>query len=263
MIQFFKYQGTGNDFILIDNREGNVDLTNSEVAALCHRRFGIGADGLMLLEQSETADFHMVYYNSDGNQSTMCGNGGRCIAAFAKALGIADKEVVFTAIDGLHKAYFLSDNIVSLEMQDVSGIREQEGGLVLDTGSPHFIAWVDGDIQSVAVFSEGRRIRNLPAFQPGGLNVNFVARQPDHLWVRTYERGVEDETYSCGTGVTAAAIAASGDQLGKFNTKIITLGGDLEVSFDKISSDQARNVMLTGPAKFVFKGTIELNEGSI
>lgn len=254
---FYKYQGTGNDFILLDNRDGTIRLTRDDIARWCHRRFGIGADGLMLLEQASDADFHMIYYNADGNQSTMCGNGGRCIAAFARRLGITGDEAVFTAIDGLHRAVHTAGDMVSLHMQDVSGIREQEGGTVLHTGSPHYIRWVDDDVRLVDVFTEGRAIRNRPVFQPDGINVNFVRRQDDALWVRTYERGVEDETFSCGTGVTAAAIAASEDRTGAFHTQIRTLGGDLEVTFLKDTPQTAKEVILTGPAVFVFEGTIE------
>ncbi len=256
-LAFYKYQGTGNDFILLDNRDGVIRLTHDDVARLCHRRFGIGADGLMLLEQAENADFHMVYYNADGNQSSMCGNGGRCIAAFARQLGITGDETVFSAIDGLHRAVHTAGNIVSLHMQDVSGIGEQEGGTVLNTGSPHYIRWVDEDVRLVNVFAEGRAIRNLPAFQPEGINVNFVQRLDDALWVRTYERGVEDETFSCGTGVTAAAIAASEQGTGTFHTHIRTLGGNLEVTFLKDTPQTAKEVLLTGPAVLVFEGTIE------
>lgn len=255
---FYKYQGTGNDFVLFDNRDGSLQLSQQEIALLCHRRFGIGADGLMLLERGQDVDFHMVYYNSDGNASTMCGNGGRCIAAFARDIGVTGEKAVFSAIDGLHEVEHLAGAVVSLRMQDVTGMVEQEGGIVLDTGSPHYIKWVE-DVQSADVSAEGRRIRNLAAFQPGGLNVNFVQRYEDALWVRTYERGVEDETYSCGTGVTAAAIASTGAATGAFKVPIRTMGGNLEVAFTKDSAGTARDVFLIGPATFVFEGTIELS----
>jgi diaminopimelate epimerase len=254
-LPFFKYQGAGNDFILFDNRKGDIRLTTGQVAALCHRRFGIGADGLMLLETAADADFHMVYYNADGHESTMCGNGGRCITAFAARLGLIRGEAVFTAVDGRHRAALLPDGRIRLHMQDVGEVRHEDGFAILNTGSPHYVKWV-ADTQSADVFREGRAIRNQPEFQPKGINVNFVQRLEDGLRVRTYERGVEDETMSCGTGVTAAAIAASGAQTGSFHTSIETPGGQLEVTFVKDTPHSAREVVLTGPAAFVFEGVI-------
>lgn len=256
-IQFCKYQGTGNDFILIDNRAKGILLTKDQVAFLSHRRFGIGADGLMLLEIAEGYDFRMVYYNSDGGESTMCGNGGRCITAFAKKLGLVEKVANFIAIDGPHFATINDDDTVSLHMQDVQEINVADGHTILNTGSPHYVQWVN-DVQNTDVFTEGRRIRNQDEFQPKGINVNFVQLQNGKLWVRTYERGVEDETLSCGTGVTASAIAATAKATGEFNTTLYTPGGTLNVSFIKDSADTAKNVILRGPATFVFEGTIEL-----
>jgi len=253
---FYKYHGTGNDFILLDNREGRIRLSKEQVAALCHRRFGIGADGLMLLENVLGADFRMVYYNADGGESTMCGNGGRCIVAFAKRLAIFDDEVSFIAVDGLHEASIEADGGVCLQMKDVNGMQRFEGHVVLDTGSPHYVQWVE-DVNNTPVFEEGRRIRNLAEFAPGGINVNFVRlASGNHIHVRTYERGVEDETMSCGTGVTAAAIAASGEDLGHFEYTIHTPGGELRVAFLKVSPDMAEQVTLTGPATFVFRGEL-------
>ncbi|MGN6566604.1 MAG: diaminopimelate epimerase [Flavipsychrobacter sp.] len=257
IIQFHKYQGTGNDFILIDNRAKGISLTKDQVAFLCHRRFGIGADGLMLLQDAEGYDFRMVYYNSDGGESTMCGNGGRCITAFAKKLGLVKKVANFIAIDGAHFATINEDGTVSLHMQDVQEINAADGHTTLNTGSPHYVQWVN-DVQNTDVFTEGRRIRNRDEFQPKGINVNFVQLQNGKLWVRTYERGVEDETLSCGTGVTASAIAATANATGEFNTTLYTPGGTLNVSFIKDSADTARNVVLSGPATFVFEGAIEL-----
>ncbi len=258
-IPFCKYHGTGNDFILIDNFHRQMPaLSRAQVAALCHRRFGIGADGLMLLEAAPDADFRMVYYNSDGGESTMCGNGGRCITAFAKRLGIIESSAKFRAIDGLHLANINSDETVSLHMQDVSGIVHEAGYSILDTGSPHFIKWV-GDAAAAEVLAEGRRLRNAARFAPGGTNVNFVQRiGGDRLFVRTYERGVEDETLSCGTGVTAAAIAAAGTATGRFNMDIETPGGFLNVRFVKNAWDTAHDVVLSGPASFVFKGDVRI-----
>ncbi len=258
-IPFYKYQGTGNDFILMDNRKGELSmLSRSHIAALCHRRFGIGADGLMLLESAPDVDFRMVYYNADGGESTMCGNGGRCIVAFASHLGIIKNEAKFIAIDGAHLAGINEDGTVSLQMQDVSSITHHTGSSVLDTGSPHFIQWVE-DAALANVFADGRSIRNEARFSPAGINVNFVQRIAlNRLYVRTYERGVEDETMSCGTGVTAAAIAATGKDTGHFNTAIETPGGHLNVSFIKNASDTATEVWLTGPATPVFSGDIAM-----
>lgn len=256
-LHFFKYQGTGNDFILLDNREGAVELTISEIAQLCHRRFGIGADGLMLLEKKEGFDFYMRYYNSDGAESSMCGNGGRCIAAFAKRLGIVTKSAKFLAIDGPHDALLLPDGRVSLSMQDVTEITVSGNGLILNTGSPHYVCWRE-EVASIPVLEEGRAIRNSDLFAAEGINVNFVARTETGLRMRTYERGVEDETFSCGTGAVAAAIAASGSETGDFETLIQTPGGLLSVRFHKAGSDKAKDVWLTGPAVAVFEGNIEL-----
>jgi len=253
MITFYKYHGTGNDFVLIDNRNGTVNLSSSQVAAFCHRRTGIGADGLMLLQNADGYDFRMEYYNADGNESSMCGNGGRCIAAFARYLGIATHEVRFLAIDGAHIATFNPDHTVSLHMQDVPDMEVHEGYTVLNTGSPHYVRW-QRSIADTDVVTEGRKIRNLPQFGSKGINVNFVAINNDRLSVRTYERGVEDETMSCGTGVTAAAIAATCHTVGVYLTHIDTPGGKLTVSFTKDTPTSARDIVLTGPAVYVYKG---------
>ncbi len=257
-LTFHKYQGTGNDFILLDNRQGYIRLSREQVARLCHRRFGIGADGLMLLEDDPDAAFRMVYYNSDGGESTMCGNGGRCIVAFARALGIIRDSCRFAAIDGMHDAHIQADGLVRLEMRPVAGIERHDGYAILDTGSPHYVQWVN-DASATNVFEEGRAIRKASRFGREGINVNFVARLEDgSLSVRTYERGVEDETLSCGTGVTAAAIAASGTETGQFAYDIQTPGGPLKVSFIKDSADSAGDVVLCGPAEAVFSGDISL-----
>lgn len=256
-LTIYKYQGTGNDFVLIDNRSREVSLTNAQVARLCDRKFGIGADGLMLLELAEGQDFRMVYYNADGSESTMCGNGGRCITAFARKLNLVDRSASFIAIDGPHQATVNDDDTISLRMQDVAAISRYEDHCVLNTGSPHYIHWVE-DAALVNVFEEGRRIRLQDTFSPKGINVNFVQRlAEDQLYVRTYERGVEDETLSCGTGVTAAAIAAA-TGTGNFTTRILTPGGALRISFIKDTEQSATDVILTGPATFVFEATIEI-----
>ena len=254
---FYKYHGTGNDFILFDNREGKIKFTTGQAAHLCNRHLGIGADGLMLLEHAEGYDFRMVYYNADGRESTMCGNGGRCIAAFAKSLGIIDRTARFVATDGPHTAVISADGLISLHMHDVAEININDGYTLLNTGSPHYVVFVK-DVKNTEVFNEGRKIRNLPQFQPDGINVNFVQLQDGKLKVRTYERGVEDETLSCGTGVTAAAIAATAMFEGIFATDIETPGGHLVVTFTKDAPTSAKDVVLTGPAVFVFKGEIEV-----
>lgn len=257
-LQFDKYQGTGNDFILIDNRDSTIKLSVAQIAFLCDRRFGIGADGLMLLENAEGYDFRMVYYNADGNESTMCGNGGRCIVAFAKKLGVIRNNASFVAIDGPHTATVNDDGTVSLQMQDVQEVLHADGYTQLNTGSPHYVVFVD-DVNATDVFNTGRSIRNSERYQPKGINVNFVQRLADGgIHVRTYERGVEDETYSCGTGVTAAAIAASGNATGHIRTDIKTPGGNLLVSFDKKDASHIVNVILHGPATYVYSGEIAI-----
>lgn len=258
-LSFYKYQGTGNDFILIDNRQNNVLLTNEQVKLLCDRRFGIGADGLMLLELEPGSDFKMVYYNSDGNPSSMCGNGGRCITAFAKHLGVIKNSAKFLAIDGLHEAAIDENEIVSLKMQDVKTVEMGDDFFYLNTGSPHFVKMVD-DVERFDVKKNGALIRNNDRFKEEGTNVNFIERKDDALFVRTYERGVEDETYSCGTGVTAAALVAAikGISNGKNNCLIKTLGGNLEVTFERVLEQNFYNIWLIGPAEKVFNGTIEI-----
>jgi len=258
LIHFYKYHGTGNDFILIDNRKLFVDKISVDmIKRLCNRRFGIGADGLMLLKSSNAYDFEMDYYNSDGSGGTMCGNGGRCIAAFAKYLGIIDKTGHFLASDGLHDVYIDDQNLVKLKMVSVDKIDEQETYSFLYTGSPHYIQFVE-DTSCIDVFNEGKKIRYDEKFKPGGTNVNFVSINNNFLSVRTYERGVEGETYSCGTGSVASAIAYSS----RFNLKqntidIKTLGGNLQVSFEE-KDNKFENVYLKGPAVLVFEGDIEI-----
>ncbi len=254
---FYKYHGTGNDFILFDNRDGKLNFTTEQVAAMCDRHFGVGADGLMLLENAEGYDFRMVYYNSDGRESTMCGNGGRCMTAFAKSLGLITYKAKFIAIDGVHIAMISENGLISLQMNDVREMNIHDGYTILNTGSPHQVIWVK-NVKNIDVFYEGQRIRNEIRFMPDGINVNFVQSDGARLIVRTYERGVEDETLSCGTGVTAAAIAATFNGTGTFKTAVETIGGHLEVSFIKLTPNSASDVVLTGPAVFVFKGDITL-----
>ncbi len=258
-IQFYKYQGTGNDFIIIDNRQNVFPKNNTKlIAQLCDRKFGIGADGFILLEPSDQYDFTMVYFNADGNISSMCGNGGRCITAFAKKLNIIDYKTIFEAVDGLHEASIEKDS-VSLKMIDVTSIQNFEDHLFLDTGSPHHITFVD-DIKNVNVKITGSKIRyGAPYFEEGS-NVNFVQKMNENTFkVRTYERGVEDETLSCGTGVTAVAIAAHKARKTKNTTILLeTPGGNLEVSFN-YDNNTYKNVFLKGKAILVFTGEIKLD----
>jgi diaminopimelate epimerase len=259
-IHFYKYQGTGNDFILIDNRDKSITLTNEQVRFLCHRHFGIGADGLMLLQARPECDFEMLYYNSDGNPSSMCGNGGRCITSFAKHLGIISQHAKFLAVDGLHEATIDEANQVSLKMNDVKNIEIGVDYFYLNTGSPHYVKFVDG-IEEMDVVEEGKKIRYNERFAMEGTNVNFMEKKEDGLFVRTYERGVEDETLSCGTGVTAAALVASvkGISNSKNNCSIITKGGNLEVTFEKVLEKNFYNIWLKGSTNLVFSGSIELD----
>jgi diaminopimelate epimerase len=256
-IKFYKYHGTGNDFVLIDNRDLKFDSTDTNlIASICHRRFGVGADGLMLLEKSENASFTMRYYNSDGRESSMCGNGGRCIAAFAVHQGVvpAGELFSFDAVDGVHKA-ILNGDIVNLKMVDVEGIDIFGDGMFLDTGSPHFIKFVD-DPQKLDVFQEGRFWRNHERFAPGGTNVNFVGPATNKdVVMRTFERGVEDETWSCGTGAVASAIATSVRYGGGNEFMMHVPGGELTVQFETVNNRKFSNVWLNGPARFVFEGT--------
>ncbi len=260
IINFSKYQGTGNDFVIIDNRQLAFDKQNTAlVNKLCDRKFGVGADGLILLEDHPTLDFTMVYYNADGNLSSMCGNGGRCAVAFAKALNIISNETSFEAVDGVHKAIIDKDGLVHLHMQDVQDIQTEADYSFLDTGSPHHVT-VKEDVRAVNVKEEGATIRYSELYGKDGANINFVTQQDDNVFaVRTYERGVEDETLSCGTGVTAVALAMYDS--GKASAKEIDLiveGGALTVTFDK-NDKGYHSIYLIGPATFVFKGTFIWN----
>ncbi len=255
--QFYKYQGTGNDFVMMDNRKGTFPKDNfGLVSSLCDRRVGIGADGLILLEEDEETDFSMVYYNSDGNPGSMCGNGGRCLVAFAKYLGLIEDKTVFRAVDGLHRAEIDERDIVSLQMQDVLDLKQRPNYTFLDTGSPHHVQLVKqlGDFD---VKKEGAKLR-YGLYGKKGSNINFVeANGSDGFYVRTYERGVEDETLSCGTGVTAVALAMHSTQMTQSSTVTLhAVGGDLQVRFEK-DAEGYKNVCLIGPAKQVFKGEVE------
>jgi len=258
-IEFYKYQGTGNDFVMIDNRTNFFPKEDIQlIERLCDRRFGIGADGLILLENDSDTDFRMVYYNSDGNESSMCGNGGRCLVAFANQLGVISNQAIFMATDGLHHASVGDDAIVSLQMIDVDEIQKKDSYTFLNTGSPHHVQIVE-DLKNYNVKDNGASIRYGELYGEKGSNVNFVKKIDDDTFsVRTYERGVEDETLACGTGVTAVAIAMNATgETDKTSINLNVEGGKLNVSFDKMG-DHFTNVFLTGPAKFVFKGSIEI-----
>ncbi|RYZ00513.1 MAG: diaminopimelate epimerase [Chitinophagaceae bacterium] len=260
---FYKYQGTGNDFVILDNRDGQLDgLTagtpeaTETIRSLCDRRFGIGADGLMLLNSRPGYDFEMKYYNSDGRESSMCGNGGRCLVRFAHDMGIVHTEYRFLAVDGPHDASVDFDGTVALKMQDVTAVQQNGNDFVLNTGSPHFVHFTQ-KVMEKDVARIGREIRNSAPFAKEGINVNFVEPGPDsdEITVRTYERGVEDETLSCGTGVTAAALVSAHHEIGFNRVEVKTLGGHLSVEYEK-NGDQYTNIWLIGPAVKVFEGTI-------
>lgn len=259
-MRFYKYQGAGNDFILVDNRKNVVDHHNPKlISQLCDRRFGIGGDGIMFLQEKEGYDFEMVYYNADGQPSSMCGNGGRCIVAFAKKLGLIDMETDFLAVDGPHHAKISADGEwVSLQMIDVNEISRDGKAYVLNTGSPHYIELAN-NLESKDVYHDGHAIRNNSTYRQHGINVNFVEPEGEGYFVRTFERGVEDETYACGTGVTAVALAMAkhNKQTGSLNTPIKVLGGNLNIRFET-DGEYYKNIFLEGPAKLVFEGDVEI-----
>ncbi|MFN8281634.1 MAG: diaminopimelate epimerase [Chitinophagales bacterium] len=255
---FYKYQGTGNDFILIDNRNSIFPKENIElIKHLCDRKFGIGADGLMLLENTSGMDFKMVYFNADGNESTMCGNGGRCIAAFSNLLNITHKKGNFLAIDGEHD-FEITDDIVKLKMIDVDEIKiENNDHYILNTGSPHYVAFRN-DIDSIQIVEEARKIRYNDVFAKNGINVNFVEEKNGQIYMRTYERGVEDETLSCGTGTVAVALCvAVKNEMNDGAIEINTPGGKLKV-FLKKEVNRFTDIWLEGAAKKVFEGDITI-----
>jgi len=261
LVHFSKYHGTGNDFVMIDGRrQESLMFGTSIIRRLCDRRFGIGADGLIILEESKTSDFNMYYFNADGREGSMCGNGGRCITAFAAGLGIINTHATFEGIDGLHEASILPNGEIRLRLSDVSGIEQLEDGYLLDTGSPHFVNFVK-DLELIDVEHKGAEIRHESRFGKGGVNVNFVeqGQLANEIKVRTFERGVEGETWSCGTGVTAAAITTcfhSGTD--NLSYKVQTRGGKLEVAFKVRGERKVTDIYLTGPASHVYDGTIEI-----
>lgn len=264
-MHFHKFQGNGNDFVLFDNRENTFKLNASQVQMICDRRFGIGADGLILLNPSQKHDFEMVYYNSDGNVSSLCGNGGRCIAAYARLLGIVAKKMTFDAYDGTHKAIIESEIVtgkewdIRLQLADVNEVEIDEGYYFLNTGSPHYVEFVS-KVAEIDVVNEGRKTRESERFTPEGTNVNFVEESENRIFVRTYERGVEQETLSCGTGVVASAIATFLNS-GQKDIPVHTIGGDFRVTFTNIKDgekDKFTDIWLRGPVKLAFEGEINI-----
>jgi len=258
-IKFYKYQGTGNDFVILDNRNGEFSsLDNRQIHHLCDRRFGVGGDGLMMLNNKAGYDFEMLYYNADGRPGSMCGNGGRCMIRFVSNMGMHQYTYKFIAADGEHEAEISQDNWIRLKMNNVNEVEEHSSYMLLNTGSPHFIKFAT-DVMNIDVVETGREIRFSKKFADEGVNVNFVeSTGDDSIYVRTYERGVEDETLSCGTGVTAAALVSAHNPLGFNRVDVETPGGKLSVEFNKISESKFDNIWLCGPAEFVFAGEIEI-----
>jgi diaminopimelate epimerase len=261
-IHFYKYQATGNDFVIVDNRVNKLEFSKSQIEKICDRKFGVGADGLVLIENHPILNFKLEYYNSDGSQS-LCGNGSRAAVKFAATLGIVNGKSRFEAYDGPHDAE-INGEVVRLKMNDVKEVERVGDDYFINTGSPHYVRFVH-DLKDYPVFEEGRKIRYSDAYAPAGTNVNFLEVLPgDVLFVRTYERGVEDETLSCGTGITAAALAGSLKGLSSPIT-IKALGGDLSVEFQTLKSSahpgqsvMFQDIFLIGPAKMVFEGHLEL-----
>jgi diaminopimelate epimerase len=259
-LHFHKYHGTGNDFILVDNRANEYYLSKEQIEKICERRFGIGADGLMLLNERAGYDFEMKYYNADGKEGSMCGNGGRCMIKFVYQLGMHRELYKFLATDGPHEAEIDIDGIVSLKMKDVRTVRRFHNDYILDIGSPHYIKMVN-HVMDMDVYKKGYEIRHSKEFEDEGINVNFVelTDEPDKIIVRTFERGVEDETLSCGTGVTAAALVCYHNENGFNEVEVKTLGGLLSVEFDKTDENHYENIWLCGPAEKVYEGMVDLS----
>lgn len=260
-IPFYKYQGTGNDFVIIDNRALLLDQNKIDVARVCDRKFGIGADGLILIQNHDQYDFEMIYFNADGSKS-FCGNGSRCAVAFANKLGIISTDTSFLSTDGEHSSTFFNGS-VQLQMHDVNQVEIGENYFHLNTGSPHYVIFVE-DVAKANIVQLAHSIRYNERFKLKGVNVNFVEidSENEYLKVRTYERGVEDETLSCGTGVTAVALAyhlKSKNIAGSFLQKIVTPGGKLHVQFDVIENNAFSHIKLIGPATEVFNGEIPLS----
>lgn len=258
-IHFYKYQGTGNDFVILDNRNAQYsNISKDQINHICSRRFGVGADGLMMLNNKAGYDFEMTYFNADGAPGSMCGNGGRCLVKFAFHMGIHKDKYHFIASDGPHEAEIDADGTVSLKMKDVNRIAEYGSDFLLDTGSPHYVKFIS-DVMTYDVFKKGQAIRNSDEFAEKGINVNFVEQKNDHeIIVRTYERGVEDETYSCGTGVTASALVCYHNESGYNDVNVFTKGGKLTVEYDRTGNGSYSNIFLCGPAEKVYEGEVEV-----
>lgn len=258
LVPFFKYHGAGNDFIIIDNRQVVIRTDDpSLISGLCNRHVGIGADGLILLTGHDEYDFEMKYFNADGFEGSFCGNGARCIAAFAYNSGIAKKSMRFGASDGIHEAMVEGDQI-RVKMNDVNHLDKRAGFFFMNTGSPHAV-FSRSDVRTMDACAEGKKIRYGKSFEPGGTNVDFIQAEGNTLFIRTYERGVEDETLSCGTGVVAAAICAVWDgAIGNTPVRVQTRGGMLEVDFTIARDNSIVDIWLTGPVSFVFKGEMEV-----
>jgi len=254
-LNFHKYQGTGNDFVMIDDRSETFPMEDKKlIGHLCDRKMGIGADGVILIQNHPELDFRMVYFNPDGSQS-LCGNGSRCAIAFAKSLEIIQNKTTFETTDGVHDA-FIDEDIIHFHLHDVNKVQSHGDDWFINTGSPHHIQVVN-DLDHTDILSKGREIRNSKSYSPAGTNVNFVEKGERGIKVRTYERGVENETLSCGTGVTACALAASFmDYTSPIH--VSTKGGELIVSFEKVSEHAFEKIYLAGPAKKVFEGTIKV-----
>ena len=257
---FEKWQGAGNDFILIDNRDHRADgLDQLKIRKLCDRHFGIGSDGLILLSDLAGYDFRMVFFNPDGNPADMCGNGGRCIAAMAYRLGTAGTDMRFMAPDGPHEAHVIRPDWIRLKMKEVEEVNQVEEGLwrgvFLNTGVPHLVLFVD-EVHRIDVEALGPKLRFDPRFAPAGTNVNFVEASGNILKVRTYERGVENETLACGTGNIAAAVAAEWrNNSGLTEYTCQAVGGTLKVSFNRLANGSFTDIWLEGAATKVFEGT--------
>lgn len=259
LIPFTKYEGCGNDFIIIDDRNKIFPEKEEFIAKICDRHFGIGADGILLLRDHDTLDFEMVYYNSDGSTATFCGNGGRCLVAFAESLGIIGTDTRFIAADGIHSAVVLEKNqqycVIKLEMSNPIIYSQDDNSCYLNTGTWHYVKFVS-DVEAVNVREDGRKLRYQERFKPQGSNINFVQFSNNSIKVRTYEKGVEDETLACGTGVTASAIAVSLIN-GLTEFKVATRGGNLTVEFSR-QGNSFTEVYLTGPATKVFEGQLNI-----
>jgi diaminopimelate epimerase len=255
IIEFHKYQATGNDFIIIDDRDNNFDIHDSIlIQSLCERKMGIGADGLIVLRNHNEYDFRMIYFNSDGFESTLCGNGSRCIVSFANLLDISSNKIMFMAIDGMHEAS-IDDDEVSIKFKDIKKIDYDNKYIIIDSGSPHLVNIVE-NVDNINIDLEGASIRNMPKYKSKGINVNFIEHD-NHIKIRTYERGVESETHSCGTGAVASAIALYHSGLIEENIiSLISRGGELSVMFEEFNGIY-RNIWLTGSVNLVYIGEFE------